>query len=250
MSRQPRKPSATGIYHVMLRGVNRQSIFEEPADYERFLETLLEVKLISGFKLFAYCLMTNHVHLLMKEENEPLSQIFRRIGVRYAAWFNQKYDRCGHLFQDRFKSEPVESDAYFITVLVYIHQNPVKAGLCTFSSGYKWSSRRVLESGGIIDSADLFAIVSLREILEKERIEAEEKVGMEIGTMRTLTDDGLLERVKTLGNAKSISDFLDSGLQTQAVVFAQLREQGASIRQLSRVTGIGRDAIEYLCRVG
>ena len=113
----------------MLRGTNKQLIFVESSEYARFLAVLGEVKSLSGFKLFAYCLMENHLHLLMKEGAEPLSQVFKRIGARYVYWFNLKYERCGHLFQDRFRSEPVETDEYFLMALVYIYQNPVKAGL-------------------------------------------------------------------------------------------------------------------------
>lgn len=84
--------------------------------------------------------MGNHVHLLLREGKEPLSQIFKRLGVRYVYWYNWKYKRTGHLFQDRFKSEPVEDDTYFLAVLRYIYQNPVKAGLCEKPEEYQWSS--------------------------------------------------------------------------------------------------------------
>jgi REP element-mobilizing transposase RayT len=74
--------------------------------------------------------MGTHVHLLIKEETEALGKIMKRIGVRYVYWYNRKYERSGHLFQDRYKSEPVDDDGYFMTVLRYIHQNPRKSGLC------------------------------------------------------------------------------------------------------------------------
>ena len=90
---------------------------------------LKECKEISGFEMYAFCLMTNHVHLLLRETDEPLEVVFKRIGSRYAYWYNNKYQRIGHLFQDRFKSENVEDDAYFLTVLRYIIQNPMKAGM-------------------------------------------------------------------------------------------------------------------------
>ena len=140
MPRTARKKSETGIYHIMLRGINKQVLFEDEEDCEKFLQVLKECRWISGYKLMAYCLMGNHLHLLMKEEKEELEQIFKRIGVRYVYWYNFKYKRSGHLFQDRFKSEPINSDGYFLAVLRYIHQNPVKAGLCNDVSEYKWSS--------------------------------------------------------------------------------------------------------------
>ena len=84
--------------------------------------------------------MGNHLHLLIKEGNEKIGNNTRRIGVSYAYWYNRQYDRSGHLFQGRFKSEPIEDDTYFLTVLRYIRQNPVKAGLVSDIEDYKWSS--------------------------------------------------------------------------------------------------------------
>ena len=73
--------------------------------------------------------MGNHIHLLIQEGREPIEQVMKRIAARFVYWYNIKYRRAGHLFQDRYKSEPVENDAYFLTVIRYIHQNPIKAKL-------------------------------------------------------------------------------------------------------------------------
>ena len=108
MPRTERKKSITGIYHVMLRGINKQQIFEDDEDNGKFLQTICDCKALSGFELYGYCLMGNHAHLLMKEGEESLGQVFRRIGARYVYWYNRKYKRCGHLFQDRFRSETIE----------------------------------------------------------------------------------------------------------------------------------------------
>lgn len=126
MPRQARKKSESGIYHIMLRGINKQQIFEDDEDCQKYLQILKECKAVSEFKLFAYCLMGNHIHLLIQLGKEPIDLIFKRIGSRYVYWYNLKYRRTGHLFQDRYKSEPVEADSYFLTVVRYIHQNPPK----------------------------------------------------------------------------------------------------------------------------
>ncbi|MFC4024421.1 transposase [Oceanobacillus longus] len=126
MPRKPRRKSRNGIYHVMLRGINRQTIFEDDNDRIRLLETIKRFKDISKFRIFCYCLMDNHIHLLLKETEEPVSKAIQRISASYVYWYNDKYERSGHLFQERFKSENVETITYFLTVLRYIHQNPVK----------------------------------------------------------------------------------------------------------------------------
>ena len=111
MARQLRKKSGTGIYHVMVRGINRQDIFEDEEDYLQMVSILralsdrhdeqgLRLPPLSIF--YAYCLMSNHLHLLLREQEEEVSDVVKRIGVTYAHYFNKKYERSGHLFQDRF----------------------------------------------------------------------------------------------------------------------------------------------------
>lgn len=140
MPRQARKKSYNGVYHIMLRGINKQTIFEDDEDKLKFLETLKKYKEVCKYELYSYCLMDNHIHLLFKETEESVSEVIKRISSRYVYWYNMKYDRCGHLFQDRFKSETVENPTYFFTVLRYIHQNPLKAGLATNVFESKWTS--------------------------------------------------------------------------------------------------------------
>ncbi|MBQ4157385.1 MAG: transposase [Clostridia bacterium] len=145
----------------MLRGINRQQIFKDREDYEKFLSALNDVKLIGSFKLYAYCLMGNHIHLLIKEKRKGLDQIFRKIRSRFVYWYNVKYDREGHLFQDRYKVESVDSEEYLFTVLRYIHQNPVKASLCETVDEYEFSSYSEFISGqNIVDTGDIFAAMN------------------------------------------------------------------------------------------
>ena len=113
----------------MIRGINRQNIFEEDEDRLCFMIILDRCKAISGFRLYAFVLMSNHIHLLIEPSGEALDIAFTRIETRYAMWFNRKYQRTGYLFQNRFRSEAVETDQYFMTVLRYILQNPMKAGM-------------------------------------------------------------------------------------------------------------------------
>lgn len=103
MPRRARMKSESGIYHIMLRGINRQQIFEDEEDFQKYLDVLKDCKAVSEFKLFAYCLMGNHIHLLIKPENEPLDLIFKRIGSRFVYWYNWKYHRSGHLFKTDIK---------------------------------------------------------------------------------------------------------------------------------------------------
>ncbi len=211
MPRSARKVSKTGIYHVMLRGINKQDIFEDDEDYIRFLTVVRECKDISDFELYAYCLMTNHVHFLLKTVEEPLEMIFKRIGCRYVYWYNLKHQRSGHLFQDRYKSEIIENESYFLTVLRYIIQNPMKAGIEAAPGNYPWSSYksylgkadRLTDTGfaqGMFRSAEeLIKFLNLKE--ESEFMDIREKPG-------GITDEKAGELVRELTGCGSLSEFL------------------------------------------
>ena len=140
MPRTARKKSNSGIYHIMLRGINRQIIFEDDEDRVKFIDILKHYKQKCGFNIFAYCLMDNHVHLIIKVNNDSLKSIMKRIGVSYVYWYNWKYKRSGHLFQDRYKSEVIEDDSYLLSLVRYIHQNPIKANITPIIGEYPWSS--------------------------------------------------------------------------------------------------------------
>lgn len=140
MPRMGRILSASGIYHVMFRGNERKNVFQDEQDKVRFIDTLIAKKNEVKFNLYAYCVMDNHVHLLIKEGAEPLATTMKRIGTSYAVYYNFKHDRVGHVFQSRFKSENIESDSHLLEVLRYIHNNPVKANIVKNASKYIWSS--------------------------------------------------------------------------------------------------------------
>jgi REP element-mobilizing transposase RayT len=155
LPRAAREKSSTGIYHIMLRGINKQDIFNDDEDRERFLETIQRYKKETGFQLYAYCLMDNHVHLIIRENDMELSKVMKRIGTSYAGYFNWKYGRSGHLFQNRYCSEAVENDSYLYMVIRYIHQNPAKAGICAVNE-YKWSSYNCYISESSVIDKDIF----------------------------------------------------------------------------------------------
>lgn len=152
----------------MLRGTNRQEIFHDDEDNVRFLETLERYRKKSKIKVYGWCLMGNHVHLLIGEGEEGISTTIKRMGISYAWFYNWKYKTIGHLFQDRFKSEKVDSDEYLITVIRYIHQNPVKAGITKRTIEWKWSScygynDKTYYPTGLLDVDLILGIISVNK---------------------------------------------------------------------------------------
>lgn len=140
MPRYQRIKSKSGYYHVMVRGNEKRNIFNTDDDKQRFLEILYHKKQGGRFYIHAFCLMDNHFHLMLSEGTEAVAKVMKRISVSYVYYFNNKYKRVGHLFQDRFKSEVVEQDSYILSLARYIHQNPVKAGKVKTAGEYLWSS--------------------------------------------------------------------------------------------------------------
>ena len=142
MARKPREISASGIYHVKWRGIDRQTIFLDDADCIKFL-SLCAAVIGEWFEVLAFCLMGNHLHLLIKTRKDTAEEMelaMKRLGIRYAQYFNRRYLRVGPVFQGRYKSVPVQTRNYFLRVMRYIHQNPVKADLCDLPQEYPWSS--------------------------------------------------------------------------------------------------------------
>ena len=244
MSRDARKISSTGIYHVLLRGINRQDIFEDADDKDAFLRILSEVKETSGINVYCYCLMDNHVHLLIRQGLEPLAQSMKRIAVRYVLWFNAKHERTGHLFQDRFRSEPVEDDGYLLAALRYICQNPLKAHLCKNAGDYPYSSSREYLglSQGITDTRVVLDMLSpgfqkqADPFLEFITI-AQDGCFLEDGAARR-TDSEMRAVMQDMCDTLNTPSFQALDAFQRDRCLRRLKEEGFSIRQISRITGV------------
>lgn len=130
------------IYHIICRGNNKQDIFRDEKDRSTYLSILREVKINHHFLLYAYCLMSNHVHLHLETAAIEIGRTMKLINMHYAVYFNKKYQLTGHLFQDRFRSELVDKDGYNLEISRYIHLNPVRANLVSHPRDYPWSSYR------------------------------------------------------------------------------------------------------------
>ncbi len=129
------------IYHVTNRGNNRDIVFVEDEDFEKYLGLIYRFKQKYRFKLFAYCLMTNHVHLLIQtSEGGTISQIAQSLTVAHTRHYHFKYKRCGHVWQGRFSSPIISDDEYLLRVMQYIEQNPLRAKMVNCVEDYKWSS--------------------------------------------------------------------------------------------------------------
>lgn len=142
MARKPRIHHPGAFYHVMLRGNGKQDIFFDDRDRYRFYLLLQEGVERFRHRIHAFCLMSNHVHLVVQVDALPLSRIMQNLSFRYTRWINWRHDRCGHLFQGRYKAVLVDGDSYLLELVRYVHLNPVRAGMAAAPGEYPWTGHK------------------------------------------------------------------------------------------------------------
>jgi len=142
MPRRPRSHVPGGVYHVVLRGNHRQAIFATSADFLVFEGILAQALVRYGAQVHAYCWMTNHVHLAIQVDAAPLGNVMRVLASRYARYQQRAVPTTGHLFERRYRDRLIDADRYLLALLRYIHLNPVRAGMVSEATDYRWSSHR------------------------------------------------------------------------------------------------------------
>lgn len=142
VARKPRIHFPNAFYHVILRGNGKQDIFFDDQDRYRFYLLLQEGVERFRHRIYAFCLMTNHIHLVLQVQDIPLSRIMQNLAFRYTRWVNWRHGRSGHLFQGRYKAVLVDGDAYLLELVRYVHLNPVRAGMAETAAEYSWSGHR------------------------------------------------------------------------------------------------------------
>ena len=253
MPRTSRQHSDTGVYHVMLRGIDRRDIFVDDQDRGKFLKVLRVVtspkdsdgKTLPPYcNIHAYCLMDNHIHLLIAEGAEDIGTVMKRIGVSYVSYYNKRHGHLGPLFHDRFRREPVGDTGYFITLLRYIHQNPVEAEMVASPDQYRWSSWHEystwpISSDTAICSKSLpFTALPWDKLCEMVinvsggSIEPHSKI-----ERRRMTDNEARKALEQLcGGDSSILSTMPKGQRNPLIRNAI--GNGINMRQLARITGI------------
>jgi putative transposase len=155
MPRKPRIEIGGGLYHVITRGNNRRRIFRSHDDYLKLPSILQQQKAKLPFYLYAYCLMPNHLHLLIEMQDDPVSRIMQRVLTSYSRYHNRKYNKIGHVFQGRYKSILCQTDRYLGELVRYIHLNPVRARMVKRPEDFEYSGHRAylgLDRSGMVDT--------------------------------------------------------------------------------------------------
>ncbi|MBQ6521082.1 MAG: transposase [Anaerolineaceae bacterium] len=243
MAPTTRQISDSGYYHLILRGNSKQVLFEGPADYSQFLHNLKQYSSEHKIIINAYCLMENHVHLLVCDKEQNVSQFMKRLAGNYALWFNRKYQRSGHLFENRYTSVAITSDWRLCTVFRYILNNPRKAGICA-AADYPWSS--YTKYGNPNSFVDTKILVELLGSFEEYNAFLNEKYEDEdfIITASAKKDQEAKSIIKEIMNADSGTALQSYDSKTRNEIIKKLRQQGLSVRQIERLTGISRGIIQ------
>ena len=251
MARVARGISESGIYHIVFRGNGRQQLFMSDEDRVVMLKLLKRSSEKEGVEVIAWCLMDNHVHLVLRDEAGRLSACMHVLLTGYARYFNQKYGHVGHVFQERFSSFSIEDDRYLVTVLRYVHLNPQLAGMCA-ASAYRWSSYG--EYTGRSDAsypriAHTEVVLNLLGGAEgfAELCRSSASSGANVMAYEACMGEDearvLAASVLSGAGAGTVDEIAQYDKARRNRALSLLLNAGFSIRRLERMTGVGRGVI-------
>ena len=248
MARQARKLAVSGIYHVMVRGIGRQALFHSAADNLAFLSAVTFALQRTQVQLLNYCLMSNHVHLMLKLRQEDrtstaaLSQCLKIMETRYAAYYNNTYEREGPLFTGRFASEPIDDEHYLLAAWCYVLRNPAKAGIAETDT-YTWSSYSDYFGSGhpypAVDTSYMLTRYSKDFLLQQiSSLDDPEGILEPPTPKKKCSDTDVVAKMDRICGCTTPSAFQTLSPENRARSLAVLVQQGAGVRQLARLTGI------------
>lgn len=248
MARCNRNQSKLDVYHLVFKGANKQTIFEDYNDQTYFLALVSYYKLIENFEVHAYCLMSNHAHVLIKSDHQAVSRIAQKISSPYAKWYNYKRNRTGPLFNGRYRRVPIDDIHYYRNTIRYIHQNPVRAGIISnslamrypFSSYHEFIYKNTLcETKSALKYFDgLDALIDYHGVMSDPKAFKFDYDQVTESEARKI----ILEILET-DNVQEINR-MDKKTRNEKILL--ILNEGIKQRQLARLTGISRNVINAI----
>ncbi|RKY45210.1 MAG: hypothetical protein DRP81_04425 [Candidatus Omnitrophota bacterium] len=259
-----------GIYHVIQRAPGKDVLFLEDKDYLYFLHLLKETKIKFSLDIFCFCLMLNHLHLLLKINKANLSEAMKSLFTRYALYFNSKYQRKGHVFYGNYRASLCLDENYLISASVYIHLNPSKAGLVKSPLDYRWSSLKAylqlprntfldykyilsilgqelkraslvyLQILGVSEDLEFKNILEDRKLLEKFTFKFISKI-KKILNKKPNIEDEISKYFELIENKRRLKK--PQYLQARKYLIEQLRSRGYTIKEIAEMLNISRQSI-------
>lgn len=231
MARKPRIEFEGAFYHVIVRGNQRQRIFKDKHDFLNYLEILTNYKKRYKYFLYSYVLMNNHVHLLIETQKTPLSKILQGINQSYTMYFNKRYSTIGHLFQGRYKALLCDKDAYLLSLIKYIHFNPIRAKVVKTIDEYKWSSHHSYAKK--TDKEDIINTDHVLRMFSEDKIKARKLYRAYIGDELAVKKEDIYSTVdqRILGGeefVEKVKEEYDGGIRQEK------RKKGYTLSEIAR----------------
>lgn len=247
MPRGARELSETGFYHVVLRGNNRNFIFQDEQDHQVMISYLSKMRNRTNVDIICWCLMGNHLHLLIEDGNNELPIAMKFISESYAKFFNKKYSHSGHVFQGRYSSFPILNESYFLSAVRYIHNNPEKAGICG-ADKYQWSSfDEYLHGARICKTQILLETIggpsSFEEFSKIDDCDFPLQLRGEISYSREEIKGFGLATLKEAGLKVSLESIGALPALEKKEAIAALFNRGMTVKQIEEATGIRKHTI-------
>jgi putative transposase len=212
MARRPRLFAPGVLYHVIVRGNQRQKTFLDGSDYQAYLERLGRYRKRYGVTVYAYCLMPNHVHLLVETGAQPLSRFMQGLQQSYTQYFNRERRKIGHLFQGRYKAIVCDQDQYLLTLIRYIHHNPVRAKIVTRIDEYRYSGHRAYAEGRVTEVVEPQRVLDMlggragyRRFVRDGSKEGHREEYYQVADQRFLGGEGFGEKLKRKAEEEEIA---------------------------------------------
>lgn len=245
MARIRKENINTSFFHIMVQGNNKDYIFNSEKDIYEYIKIMKETKEKNDIIILAYCIMNNHAHMLINEENvENLTKYMHRVNLIYAKYYNKKYDRVGYVFRDRYKTQPIYSEKHLHACVRYIHNNPVKAGICRNANEYKYSScyKNIFYTNTEIEKK-IRKIVNTNK--ENESREEQEFIFMENEANSEEQCKNILAEILTQNNITK-KEFYENEKLINSTIRRLKIENNISYRAMENILGINRKRLRKI----
>lgn len=249
MPRTPRARTKSGIHHIVVQGVRNRNIFFKDENKDLYLDILLRYRARFEMEIYAYCILENHCHILLKEGLIDVSSFMRRVGVSYSYWYKKREEETGAIFRGRYLSEPLE-EGKLADLIRFIHEEPVERGLVQNPEEYIWSSARRYQRQGAFYRREFESVCAEEQSnygSQRKRLSGAflEEVPSKFGKSLEEAEEALQKRLGERG----MEELPRMSMEERNNLLWQLRyEDDISIQLVSRITGIGRGVIQRIRR--
>ncbi len=245
MSRIPKKYMNTSFFHIMIQGINKEYIFKEEKDIKKYIKIIKETKEGIELQIVAYCIMNNHVHLLIyTNDKQSLIKFMHRTNLMYAKYYNNTHKRVGYVFRDRYKTQPILYERHLYNCIDYIHKNPVKAHICSKCSEYKYSSynHNLFEEKTQINQ-------NIRKYINSKKFENENDetfILLENEEKQEICENIIYEFLSK--NNIKLEEIQENKELLIGLINNLRNEYKISYRMIQKNIGIGRETLRKLCQ--